>query len=58
MRRNLKNKIPTSENNRPTAEIEVLRKTLEKATKQDNDIAIKVIESSTKSPVSETAAVD
>ena len=43
----------TAENNRLNAEVEVLKKTLEEATRQVKDIAVKVIESGTKSQTSE-----
>lgn len=53
---NLKIANLSAENNRLNAEIENLKKTLEEATRQVKDIAVKVIESGTKSQSSEIAS--
>ena len=52
---NLKIANLTGENNKLNTEIEVLKKTLEEATKQVKDIAVKVIESGTKPQSSDVA---
>lgn len=53
---NLKIVNLTSENNRLNAEIEVLKKALEEATRQVKDIAVRVIESGTKAQTAEVAS--